>query len=183
MRIREAMVRTLDELRDYWFDENVGIVAATLVENGEMYSATSRYLPEQKRWLHAEAAALLKFEEKTHRKVEPNSLMVVTLSPCVGELANRVGISCSERLVKAGIKRVSFGWQDTKQTPSLKYYEEIGLQVMPVPDHELQTTCRALFELFHDLYDDAGRFVHLRDKQANPWGYIKLLIGLEPFLR
>jgi len=132
-----ALSNALSLLKDNWFDENAGIVAATLIEGNQSISATSLYLPEEGQWLHAEAATLQQFEVQMGRAPLPSSTMVVTLSPCLLESKSRHGASCSHRLKVTGISQIRFGCLDRKQTPDISVYQELGFEAKLIGDQNL----------------------------------------------
>lgn len=177
----EALNQAIDKLRNDWFKENVGIVAATLVEDDLLISATSLYIPKEDRWLHAEAAVLQQFEMEFGRKPKESSTIVVTLSPCLLESKSRSGEACSHKILESGITRIRFGCLDVKQTPLIEIYEQIGLDAKLVGNAEQRRVCESLYALFDQLYIPDGRFYHLLGKSQNPWAEVKKLIDLEPF--
>jgi len=176
----QALQHGVNHLRDNWFKENVGIVAATLVEDGKFFSATSFCMPDN-RWVHAEAAALQQFENQFGRKPKPSSALVVTLSPCYLESNSRSGASCTQKIVDSSIKQVRFGCLDIKQTPDIALYKQIGLDAKFIGDQSMQISCQALYALFDKLYSPDGIFHDLLNTHQNPWSEIKRIIGLEPF--
>lgn len=172
--------QTVNYLRNHWADKNVGIVAATIQDGDDSISATSRYLSEKGKWLHAESAALMEFKMKFNREPDPSSLVVVTLSPCVLKSNSRYGMSCSEQLLDSGLTRVGFGCLDVKQAKDIHDYQRMGFDVELISDKNLQQTSENLFELFDELYLPGGKFSNLLSF-PNPWVEIKRLIGDEPF--
>lgn len=179
--LNEVLNQAINFLREEWFKENVGIVAATLVEGDMFVSATSLYVPSENRWIHAEAAALQRFQEEFGRKPKESSTMVVTLSPCLLESKSRLGESCSHKIMESGISRVRFGCLDTKQTPLVDIFEQIGIEAQLIGNEEQRKICDSLYRLFDELYKPEGRFFHLLGKFKNPWAEVKKLMGLEPF--
>lgn len=159
----EVLRQTIGYLKEHWFEEHVGIVAASLIEGDQTTTATSRYTPSEKRWLHAEPAVLLKLDHKPRS----SSVMVVTLSPCAKPSNSRFGIPYSQLLLESNISQVRFGCLDTKQTPKIEVGELTN-------DKALLQVCASLYQLFSELPRFAG--------DPNPWNEIKKEVGLKPFL-
>ena len=181
MRNEEALSLAINHLRTNWFEPNVGIVAATLVDDDAVITATSRYIPELNTWMHAEAATLHDFWQQYRRLPGPSSQITVTLSPCVSESSStRYGDSCSHLLRDTGIGQVNFGWLDTKQTKDVSAYKKFGIEAKLVPDLELQRISHNIYDLFNTLYGPNAEFAYLLGS-INPWKAIKEVIGLAPF--
>lgn len=180
MNSSEALSKSIDYLRENWYRKNTGIVAATLVDDDRVVTETSIFLPEIGQWQHAESATLHKYWSSFRQLPRPGSSISVTLSPCLLDLPNRYGESCTHQLLLSGISRVSFGWLDTGQTPDIEEFSEIGISPELVSDPALQRISHNLFELFAELYGEGGQFAYLLGT-TNPWEQIKLLVGTTPF--
>ncbi len=177
-----TLEQTIEHLKDNWFRQNTGIVAATIVDGKISVSATSMFLPLEDKWQHAESSALLKYRRLFGKNPKSTSTMVVTLSPCMLDISSRLGASCTNQLVESGIHHVRFGYLDTKQTPSIDIYQQFDLDAKLVGDPNTQHMCADLYHLFHQVYDTDGKYHYLMKIDPNPWNLIKPLIGLTPFL-
>lgn len=161
----EILHVTLDHLKERWFDDDVGIVAASLVTDKRIITATSTYVGNGK-WNHAECNALSMLE-----KDETIDLAVVNLSPCTSASHIRIHEPCSLLLEQHKVKRAHVGWMDIKQEQEANRAFDFDVELSS--NYELQIISKNLYDLF-------GEFAHLRGK-GNPWVEIKRIIGYRPF--
>jgi len=100
--------------------EKYGRVAACLIDNKNNHTyAINMPGPDGTR-RHAERMAIDKHLE-SHGRIGPNAIMITTLSPCVHDMSERYGESCTDLLSDYGIEKCYAGWQDPTQHPAEDY--------------------------------------------------------------
>lgn len=169
-----ALDLALNHLEKHWFDQGVGIVAATIVDCDDSISATSTFDPSSGRWQHAEFNALMTYASEFASFPTPRAVMGVTLSPCFLPSATRVGESCTHHLEETFLHRFVYGHLDEKQTPVAKIYQSRGLEAIYTPNQRQQRICAQLAEFFKLQSTFA-----LSD--PNRWNYLKRVMNLNPF--
>lgn len=89
-------------------DNRYGLVAAAVIDGDRRVDATSSF---NGKWVHAERNALNKFK-KQYGDLSNAAVIVTTLSPCVEDMPDRQGISCSELIAQTPVRRVYCGYRD-----------------------------------------------------------------------
>jgi len=123
--------------------EKYGRVAACLIDNknNHTYAINLPGLNGTRR--HAERVAIDQ-HLKRHGRIGPNAIMVTTLSPCVHDMDERYGESCTDLLADFGIEKCYAGWQDPTQHPTTDY--PFNLQVTDNAD--IFNTCQHIAASF-----------------------------------
>lgn len=105
---------------------------------------------------HAEAELFHKLRSEGVPADGIGGLIAVTLQPCVVASQSRLGISCTERLIRASIKRIHVGAIDERQ-PNLEYYARLGIDATLTASERLRRVCARLSEIF-SIYGDEVNF-------------------------
>lgn len=155
--------KALQHLFDHWLDENVGLVAAALIDDDKQIYATS-VLNANGTWKHAERNALEKFE-LTYGNPRQGAVMLSTLSPCTrdagsgttyGDQKNAVrrqDESCSSLLQQHGIITIGFGTLDDEDVKEISTYTDLGFSVVGIQDQTVLATCALLNNMFPAYID------------------------------
>lgn len=150
--------KALRHLFDHWLEENVGLVAAALIDGDKVIYATS-VLNANGTWKHAERNALEQFEV-THGNPGQGAVMLSTLSPCTrdagsgttyGDQKNAVrrqDESCSSLLKQHGITTIGFGALDDEDAKAKSIYIDRGFSVIDIQDRTILATCTLLNSMF-----------------------------------
>jgi GNAT superfamily N-acetyltransferase/pyrimidine deaminase RibD-like protein len=120
-----------------------GGVAACLIDNKNNHTYAINMPGPNGTRRHAERMAIDK-HLKRHGRIGPNAIMVTTLSPCVHDMRERDGESCTELLSDYGIEKCYAGWQDPTQHPATDY--PFNLQVTDNAD--IFNTCQDIAASF-----------------------------------
>ena len=139
--------------------EKYGRVAACLIDNKNNHTYGINLPGPDGTRRHAERVAIHN-HLKRHGRIGPNAIMVTTLSPCVHDMDERHGESCTDLLADYGIEKCYAGWQDPTQHPVTDY--PFNLQVTDNAD--IFNSCRDIAASFlpgamvegsmKDLYTD-----------------------------
>lgn len=118
-----------------------GLVGAAVLDTaGNCVYATSS--PEGDYWRHAERNALDAYEQK-YGKLDPNSTIITTLSPCCSAMEDRYGSSCEDIINTAGIRNVYAGYDDYTQQE-----REPDFQLTFTKNKKLQQLCGKISNTF-----------------------------------
>ena len=123
--------------------EKYGRVAACLIDNKNNHTYAINMPGPGGTRRHAERMAIDR-HLKSHGRIGPNAIMVTTLSPCVHDMSERHGESCTDLLSDYGIEKCYAGWQDPTQHPAEDY--PFNLQVTDNAD--IFNTCRDIAASF-----------------------------------
>jgi pyrimidine deaminase RibD-like protein/biotin carboxyl carrier protein len=123
--------------------EKYGRVAACLIDNKNNHTYAINLPGPDGTRRHAERVAIDK-HLKRHGRIGPNAIMITTLSPCVHDMDERYGESCTDLLADFGIEKCYAGWQDPTQHPSTDY--PFNLQVTDNTD--IFNSCRDIAASF-----------------------------------
>jgi pyrimidine deaminase RibD-like protein len=123
--------------------ERYGQVAACLIDSqGRHTYAINLPGPDGTR-RHAERVAISK-HLKRYKSIGPGAVMVTTLSPCVHDMHERYGESCTDLLAQAGIERCYAGYQDPTQHPDVDYPFELAVTDNP----DIFNACKQIAQSF-----------------------------------
>jgi len=128
-----------------WYKKDTGLVACALIENGKKFVFSTSKISKQY-WFHAERNAIRKFSS-TYGKPSPNAVIVTTLSPCMLDMENRYGVSCTNLIKKMNIHRIHCGALDSSHVKKVEEYKKLNLQVSVTRDKELAKICKNLRKL------------------------------------
>jgi pyrimidine deaminase RibD-like protein/GNAT superfamily N-acetyltransferase len=123
--------------------EKYGRVAACVIDNKNNHTYAINMPGPGGTRRHAERMAIDK-HLKRHGRIGPNAIMITTLSPCVHDMSERYGESCTDLLSDYGIEKCYAGWQDPTQHPAEDY--PFNLQVTDNAD--IFNTCRDIAASF-----------------------------------
>ena len=123
--------------------EKYGRVAACLIDSKNNHTYAINLPGPDGTRRHAERVAI-DTHLKRHGRIGANAIMVTTLSPCVRDMSERDGESCTELLSDYGIEKCYAGWQDPTQHPAEDY--PFNLQVTDNAD--IFNTCRDIAASF-----------------------------------
>jgi pyrimidine deaminase RibD-like protein len=123
--------------------EKYGRVAACLIDNKNNHTYGINLPGPDGTRRHAERVAIDN-HLKRHGRIGPNAIMVTTLSPCVHDMDERHGESCTDLLADYGIEKCYAGWQDPTQHPVTDY--PFNLQVTDNTD--IFNSCRDIAASF-----------------------------------
>lgn len=131
--------------------ENRSIVVAGIYdqESNGFYVASARQIDNETaygRRNHAEHEAMSLASE--NRVNLSKAIAVTTLGPCLKESKTRDHDSCTNLLIKAGIKRVHVGVLDHRQA-DIALYKKMGLTVTTTSDPMMLSICEGLNNYFN----------------------------------
>lgn len=161
----------LEHLRNNWLNENVGFVSCVIEDHGQLVVATNTFI-EPERLVHAERNAISIFEKK-YGALSSESIVIVTLSPCVVFSKSRVGESCSSLLLQKGVKTIHFGLLHSKQGP-INNYEGLGFTASETTNEETKKVCKKLLSLFE-------KYVTQLRIGTTSWQQLKEAVGYSIF--
>ena len=96
-----------------------GMVAACVLDNqNRVVKSTSQNMNDK--WVHAERAAMLKYEHEVG-PLEEGSIIITTLSPCSKKMEDRYKESCTSIINESPIRKVYCGYSDPTQDDSENY--------------------------------------------------------------
>lgn len=126
MKISDFHIRNLDKLDEilvglcqvaidrYGTDPNqYGAVASAVLDNNNRLVTAGSYKVNGK-WVHAERAAIDKYENK-FGPVPEGSIIITTCSPCTDPMPDRVGSSCEDLISSTAVHKVYAGFRDPSQ--------------------------------------------------------------------
>lgn len=130
-------------------EDQVGLVACGIFGPSHPAIIVTSETAGPGKWLHAERNAIEQCETRFGR-IDPGSLLVVTLSPCTRqEFTSRHGAPCAELIQGRGISRVHTGVIDPKQAPTgLAEYTSRGIDLSVTTDDRCRTICARLLGVF-----------------------------------
>ena len=143
----------IQHLADHWMDPEVGIVAAGIFDPKYPPVIATSELRGEGKWIHAERNALEQFESQ-YGEPGPETIVVITLSPCIKPMPkSRVSSSCTELLLKRGLKRVHAGVIDSLQVnEGIQDYKNLGLDIT-IPEHN---SCKSVCENLPSIFQTYG---------------------------
>lgn len=122
-----------------------GLVGAAVLDTaGNCVYATSS--PEGEYWRHAERNAIDAYKQR-YDVLDPDAVIITTLSPCCSAMQDRYGSSCEDMLNAAGIRHVYAGYDDYTQQR-----REPDFELTFTKNKKLQQLCGAISNTF--LRDD-----------------------------
>lgn len=98
------------ELDDQYF----GLVAACVLDNQNRIVCGLNHAASDGRRVHAERVALDRYREQ-YGEPESGSIIVTTLSPCVHQMDERYGESCTDLINSTNVHKVYCGYSDPTQ--------------------------------------------------------------------
>jgi pyrimidine deaminase RibD-like protein len=137
--------------------EKYGRVAACLIDNKNNHTYAINLPGPDGTRRHAERVAI-DTHLKRHGRIGANAIMITTLSPCVNDMSERDGESCTELLSDYGIEKCYAGWQDPTQHPAEDY--PFNLQITDNAD--IFNTCKDIAASFlpMDMADNLNETVN-----------------------
>jgi pyrimidine deaminase RibD-like protein len=137
--------------------EKYGRVAACLIDNKNNHTYAINLPGPDGTRRHAERVAI-DTHLKRHGRIGANAIMITTLSPCVNDMSERDGESCTELLSDYGIEKCYAGWQDPTQHPAGDY--PFNLQITDNAD--IFNTCKDIAASFlpMDMADNLNETVN-----------------------
>ena len=138
-------------LKENWEDPKSGIVAAGIFDPLYPPVLATSYQIQEGKWIHAERHALQLFLKK-HERPGPDTVVIVTLSPCLKMLSDsRIGNSCTDLLCKHKLHHVYAGAMDSAQNSfSYKEYKKYGLDLTLSIDKYCKRVCEGLLKIFQE---------------------------------
>ena len=125
--------------------DRYGLVAAAVVDpDHRVVYGINHKLPSGKR-VHAERAAMANYIDK-YGEIPEHSVIITTLSPCVDDMPDRKGPSCTELLNDSPITRVYAGYRDPSQT----HLSHDDFDVVYTEDKRIESVCKAIADCFLD---------------------------------
>jgi pyrimidine deaminase RibD-like protein len=169
--------------------EKYGMVAACVLDNDHNIVASTS-TKEAGKWKHAERNAIEKYQSK-YGEIPEGSIIITTLSPCDGPMADRYEGSCTDLINNSIVKKVYCGYMDPSQ-----HEEDFEFTVEDTANKDIQKLCKKFADTFlggkdHPLNEDAmmgkieatGKIVRILKKQHSvPFSDKKnwLLIDTDP---
>lgn len=149
MNLRDEMLgQVIEHLIEHWMDPGTGIVAAGVFDPRKGNVMRMSKQTEEGKWLHAERNAISVFE-RMYGAVGPNTIVVVTLSPCTKSVSqSRIGAPCLDLLLEKGIKKVHTGVIDVLTGFAVENYKEKGIELSVTEAEPYSRVCCALSDLF-----------------------------------
>ena len=137
-------------LAQSWMNPEVGLVASGIFHSTYLPSIATSEQRAVGKWLHAERNAIQRFEEMYGNNIiGPNSIVVVTLTPCVLKSDSREGSSCLDLFRDKGIKQVHAGVLDSSHTGmNIKDYQSLGINLTLTEDKRCRIVCQKLLQIF-----------------------------------
>lgn len=132
--------------------EMYGMVAACVLDNDHnMVASTST--KEGGKWKHAERNAMEKYQSK-YGKIPEGSIIITTLSPCDGPMADRYKDSCTDLINDSIVKKVYCGYMDPSQ-----HNDDFEFTVEDTTNKDIQKLCKKFADTFlgskdHPLPED-----------------------------
>lgn len=141
------LAQTIEVLRARWFVSNTGCVAACLLSDIAPIYDVSRDIGHNL-YSHAERNVIETYirEKGGSSHPPPNSVLITTLSPCVGSTSWRVGESCSELAATYGITRLHVGLIDPDHPSHVHGH---SFDITETKDPALAAQCVRLRNLFN----------------------------------
>ena len=139
-----------------------GLVGAAFIDQstGQRILATS--VNKSGKWQHAERTAINIFRNRFGYLPE-NSLIVVTLSPCSGDISDRFGSDCESLIESLTNCQVYAAYQDPTQTSSNPNFE-----IAYTNNSKIKQLCKSLADQF--LHDDIHKIMEtVVSTDPNDW--------------
>jgi pyrimidine deaminase RibD-like protein len=154
----ERLKLVIRHLIDHWMDPLVGIVACGIFDPAHCPVIATSERVEEGKWLHAERNALQQFQSN-YGNPGPETIVVVTLSPCIiPMLTSRAGSSCTELLRNCGLILVHAGVIDPVHVRGgIPEYKEHGIHLTTPDDEYCKTICNGLLNIFQVYGDRVNR--------------------------
>lgn len=118
-----------------------GMVAACVLDPDHNQIATTS-TKEDGKWRHAERNAIEAYE-KTHGAIPEGSIIITTLSPCDGPMADRYQGSCTDLINNSTVKKVYCGYMDPSQ-----HKEDFEFTVEDTSNKDIQRLCKQFADTF-----------------------------------
>lgn len=144
------LARTLAFLEEKWREPGTGVVAACL-----FVPATEEAIYDVSRdighnlYSHAERNVIALYEEAHGEPPPKDTILITTLSPCVGDTSWRVGESCSDLIAKFGLRRLHVGFVDPRHPPHAGTAPGFSFDITVTKNEQLAKTCQVLHGLFN----------------------------------
>jgi len=143
--------------------EKFGMVAACVLDPDHRAVARTSMKVDDK-WSHAERNAIDAYK-KEHGEIPEGSIILTTLSPCDGAMADRYQGSCTDYINASPVKKVYCGYSDPSQ-----HNEDFEFTVECTSNKDIQSLCKKFADTFlgdenHPMEDASG--VIATKKQAN----------------
>jgi pyrimidine deaminase RibD-like protein len=144
------LAQALTVLERQWHAPDTGAVAACLLDpaTGEAIYDVSRDIGHNF-YSHAERNVIALYEKGHGRPPSKESVIITTLSPCVGDTSWRVGESCSDLLAKYGLRRLHVGLVDLQHPPHASHTPGYAFDITVTSNKELAKKCHSLRGLFN----------------------------------
>lgn len=118
-----------------------GMVAACVLDP-DHNSVRSTSTKEGNKWRHAERNAMEAYEE-TYGTIPEGSIIITTLSPCDGAMADRYQSSCTDLINNSSVKKVYCGYMDPSQ-----HDEDFEFTVEATSNKDIQKLCKKFADTF-----------------------------------
>ena len=143
--------------------EKFGMVSACVLDPDHRAVARTSMKVGNK-WSHAERNAIDAYERE-YGKIPEGSIILTTLSPCDGAMADRYQGSCTDYINSSPVKKVYCGYSDPSQ-----HDEDFEFTVETTSNKDIQKLCKKFADTFlgdenHPMEDASG--VIATKKQAN----------------
>jgi pyrimidine deaminase RibD-like protein len=130
--------------------EGFGMVAAGVLDNQNRFvPALNHILADTGKRVHAERAAIEKYKTM-HGEIEPGSIIITTLSPCIEDMDERSGDSCDALINLGSIHKVYCGYRDPTQEPNP--HKTYHLQC--TKNKKLELLCKRIADTFLKDHED-----------------------------
>jgi len=121
--------------------EQYGMVAACVLDpDHNMVASTST--KEGDKWSHAERNAMAAYESK-YGEIPEGSIILTTLSPCDGPMADRYEGSCTDLINDSPVKKVYSGYMDPSQ-----HNEGFEFTVEATTNEDIRALCKKFADTF-----------------------------------
>ena len=165
--LRNALINLKDSK-----NKRKGVVAAALIDADKFEYSTSEKIKGMI-YIHAERNALNHYLKK-YGVPSKNSVMIISLSPCIKDSVSRDGKSCSSLLLgedkdffNSRIKRVHVGLIDPSQENE-EFYKSLGFDLSVTSDKNLQNMCKNLYDYFlPENYGKISTFNYVQKTLSN----------------
>jgi len=118
-----------------------GMVAACVLDpKHRMVASTSTN--RDGKWSHAERNAMAAYESK-YGEIPHGSIILTTLSPCDGAMADRYQGSCTDLINDSPVRKVYCGYMDPSQ-----HDEDFEFTVEATTNEDIQTLCKKFADTF-----------------------------------
>lgn len=163
--------------------DQYGMVAACVLDpNHNKVSSTST--KEGDKWRHAERNAIDAYEQE-YGKIPHGSIIITTLSPCDGAMADRYQGSCTDLINASPVKKVYCGYMDPSQ-----HDEDFEFTVEDTDNTDIKKLCKQFADTFlgdedHPLSElkiiDPPKFVDIYHKEFYKTGPARPVVRRIPY--